>query len=428
MSAARPLPVPPVSKRTPGGRTTAPASSSTANSRQRRRRVGARRPPRRRLGERLAQRRAGHAGARGDVAGALDLADQGRVDEAAAALGGRRSRPRPRARISAEAGTRSRGSALSAQSSLSGLKRESVASNSSTKLPRLLGRAAAGAMPGPGSPISSRTWLPIASKVRSCSLMVRRRSSPPGRRRRSRRSCGDGAAAGRGRRPGVGTIVVTTRRLITLRTWTGRAVAGSLLFGREAGRRAGRRAPRRARPRSRGPGRGRAGGAGALSHRRPRSCSPPRRRRRRPCRRRCVPVIDRGAAAATARPPATAGPAGLGRPTGAFRCRRRWSRSSTAAGLGADGSRRRCEPVDEPTRRWRSSPVGGADAAGRRRSRSRRRRDAAPPEAAPDRSAAPAPSGCFGLACLVTWTVRRITLVWTIGLSATGARPAASLR
>jgi hypothetical protein len=25
--------------------------------------------------------------------------------------------------------------------------------------------------------------------------------------------------------PGVGTIVVTTRRLITLRTWTGRAVA-----------------------------------------------------------------------------------------------------------------------------------------------------------------------------------------------------------
>jgi hypothetical protein len=31
----------------------------------------------------------------------------------------------------------------------------------------------------------------------------------------------------------------------------------------------------------------------------------------------------------------------------------------------------------------------------------------------------PGPPGCFGFACLVTWTVRRITLVWTIGLSAT---------
>ena len=51
-----------------------------------RRRVGARRAPRRRLGERGAQRRAGHPGPRGDVAGGLDLADQGRVDQAAAAL------------------------------------------------------------------------------------------------------------------------------------------------------------------------------------------------------------------------------------------------------------------------------------------------------------------------------------------------------
>jgi hypothetical protein len=30
-----------------------------------------------------------------------------------------------------------------------------------------------------------------------------------------------------------------------------------------------------------------------------------------------------------------------------------------------------------------------------------------------------AAAGCFGCACLVTWIVRRITLVWTTGLSAT---------
>ncbi len=56
-------------------------------------RVGFRRLPRRSLGEGGAKGRARHAGPRGVVAGGLDLADQGRVDQAVASARRRPGRP-----------------------------------------------------------------------------------------------------------------------------------------------------------------------------------------------------------------------------------------------------------------------------------------------------------------------------------------------
>ena len=138
----------------------------------------------------------GTPGPRGDVAGGLDLPDQGRVDQAAAALGGA-SRPALTAvRSSSEAGTRSRGSAFSAHSSLSGLKRDSVASNSTMNWLRLLGRRRGRSHPGPGSPISSRTWLPIASKMTSCSAHGQEALVVTGAEPARRSSAVTGAAAG----------------------------------------------------------------------------------------------------------------------------------------------------------------------------------------------------------------------------------------
>ncbi len=204
MSAARPLPVPPVSKRRPGGRTTSPACSSTAN-----RRHGCE-------GSGRAGRRGG-ASASASASGSpaiparergsparLDLTDQGRVDEAAGALGGRRGRRRPRGAAAPRRGPVGGGSALRAQSSLSGRKRERAASNAlRTRVPRSAA-SAAGGMPGPGSPISSRTWLPIASKVRSCSAIVRKRSSVTGSVARGGSAARSVVVGPRGHRPTAG--------------------------------------------------------------------------------------------------------------------------------------------------------------------------------------------------------------------------------
>jgi hypothetical protein len=77
MSAARPLPAPPLSKRMPGGREIVPRASSTLKRRQFSAGLG-------RAGCRSgASSRAAPRGA----PGRFDLADQGRVDQAAAALG-----------------------------------------------------------------------------------------------------------------------------------------------------------------------------------------------------------------------------------------------------------------------------------------------------------------------------------------------------
>ena len=136
--------------------------------------IGTRRPPRRRRGQRLGQRRAGEPGARVAVAGALDLADQGRVDEAVAALGGRdaggdgaaqqRRGGHPLAPVGvqrAELAVR-----LEARERRVELGDEAPGPLGRLGRRRQLGPAAA------GSPISRRTWLPIASKVTSCSFIV----------------------------------------------------------------------------------------------------------------------------------------------------------------------------------------------------------------------------------------------------------------
>ena len=84
-SAARPLPVPPVSSSMPGGRRTAPRASSTCTRRQRAAGCGraARRGGCRREG--LGQAGGRHPGQRGGVAGAAQRGQDRRVDEAAGA-------------------------------------------------------------------------------------------------------------------------------------------------------------------------------------------------------------------------------------------------------------------------------------------------------------------------------------------------------
>ena len=111
------------------------------------------------------------------------------------------------------------------------------------------------------------------------------------------------------------------------------------------------------------------------------------------------------------------------------------------------GDRARCRPPPEVEwddhRRWRGSRWRGSQ-PGPSWSRWKRRKGRTPrragrrgvtetaacgsgPGGRPGRPSRrhpprPAPTGCFGLTCLVTWIVRRITLVRTRGLSATGGR------
>ena len=138
MSAASPLPLPPVSKPTPGGRLIVPASSSTSirrhsasargragrRSRSERERIGQGAPdPRLRGTPRIPPRRSRRAG----------------WDRP----GRRSSRPptaprRTARRSSSDAGTSGRGSSLSAVSSLSRRKRESAASNRAMNMSALL--------------------------------------------------------------------------------------------------------------------------------------------------------------------------------------------------------------------------------------------------------------------------------------------------
>ena len=123
MSAARPLPMPPVSSRTPGGRRI--ESVGDRDARQRRARVGLGRAARRRLGERLRERELGRA-ARAVVAAASSAATS--VGSTRPPVQLRRHQPGgDRARAAARTpGPRSRGAALRRQSSLSGRKRLSV--------------------------------------------------------------------------------------------------------------------------------------------------------------------------------------------------------------------------------------------------------------------------------------------------------------
>ncbi len=112
-------------------------------------RVGPGRPPGRGLSQRSGERRTGHAGARGAYPAAS--ISPTRVGSTRPSVRSAACRPaRTARRSSAEAGTASRGSSFSAQSSLSGLKRESAASNSRIVRRARSAAAAAGSRPGPG--------------------------------------------------------------------------------------------------------------------------------------------------------------------------------------------------------------------------------------------------------------------------------------
>ena len=128
-SAARPLPVPPVSSRSAGRAADAVVGERDAApaARAGRAAAGARR------GAAASACASGELGvaAGAVVAGGLELRDERRVDEAAGQLRGAAGRRRSAACSSAETGTSSRGSALRRQSSLSGRKRLSVASKCS---------------------------------------------------------------------------------------------------------------------------------------------------------------------------------------------------------------------------------------------------------------------------------------------------------
>ena len=127
-SAAWPLPVPPVSMRRPGGRVIVPASSSTEIVAPAR--VPASATPARRgtaaLGERRAQVQAPGSVPGLAVAGGLEVVEERRVDEPAGELARPRAPRGPRCAADPTRGPSSRGSAFSAQSSESGLKRESA--------------------------------------------------------------------------------------------------------------------------------------------------------------------------------------------------------------------------------------------------------------------------------------------------------------
>ena len=149
----------------------------------------------------------------------------------------------------------------------------------------------------------------------------------------------------------------------------------------------------------------------------PPSCSPPsplvgRLRRPRRSRRRWSRVVTgRSRRSPPSRADRPAGAAGAGRAT--ERLAPPAVPVTTAAEPRRDRGRRRAtlEAV-EPLRRSRTSRCVAP------------RRTAEPAVTAPDARArrrvrAAAAAGCLGLACLVTWIVRRITLVRTAGWSAT---------
>ena len=236
----------------------------------------ARRPPRRRVGERLGQRHARDPGPGGDVAGGLDLADQGRVDETAAALGGddaRRDRAPQQLRgghALAPIGVQPAELALGLEA---GERRVEVDDEAS----RLLGRVRGRRHPRPG--LADQQPHVAAHRVEGEVVFAHEELVTTGSAPEEKEELLTGLVL-TVFSPGVGTIVVTTRRLTTLRTcttWRGRG----RLFGREA---VGEEGEEHREEDDRAPeddARGRPLGAAPLSHRRPRSRARPRRRRRR---------------------------------------------------------------------------------------------------------------------------------------------------
>ena len=225
MSAARPFPVPPVSKRRPGGRVIVCARSSTSNSRQRPAGSGWAGLRSGRMLERLAEGGAGHPGSGLAIAAGLDLPQQGGIDQAAAAL----RRPEPGLhRLPQEVGGGNGAARVRVQPA-----ELAVLAEPRQRPVELAARTAApprpppvaGASPSPGSPIRKRTCDPIASKTTSCSLMMHPWSPEPGPG--PLRPCSSSPAPRSLRpwcrtAPGVGTTRVTILLLMTRLIRTGR--------------------------------------------------------------------------------------------------------------------------------------------------------------------------------------------------------------
>ena len=152
--AARPAAAPRARRRAPrSARSRAPAAAA--------------RDARRGGGQRVGQRRGRQPGARGRVAGGLDLAGQRRVDQPAARLARPQRRAREPRHAAASAGTAARGSALRRLSSEPGSKRVSRRSASASAA-----RTAAAVRRSSGSGTSADS-----SRTRASQPMQRKRSS-----------------------------------------------------------------------------------------------------------------------------------------------------------------------------------------------------------------------------------------------------------